>query len=303
MEKALQLMNIKLSVAVSDISGVSGMAIIKAIVRGERDPVVLTTLRNKQCKKPEKVFIDALSGNFQEDHLFGLKQALDHYEFSLKQLEECDKMVEKELESYPDVVNTPVPERDKDKKNRKGTGVRKVKKKASNSFDIREVLWRKRGIDLTAVPGVEAYTALLIFAELGGADVSAWSTEKEFASWLKLCPGNNISGGKRRKSKRQPSTNYVAQALRMSALSAKKSKSHIGAHIRRICGKTDKLKGIKAGAHKLSHILYGMCKEGWQFHEKGEDYYEEKQREQMLKNLTKKARANGYKLVPILNAA
>jgi hypothetical protein len=214
-------------------------------------------------------------------------------------LKECDDKILAELETYPNVVNTPPPKRDKDKnKSTKYSFARKPRKN-SVSFDVREVLWRKSGIDLTALTGIEANTSLLIFAELGGAKVDAWSSAKEFASWLKLCPGNNISGGKRRKSKKQPCANYVSQALRMSALSAKKSNSFLGAHIRRVCGRTDKAKGIKAGAHKLAHQLYHMCKEGWLYHEKGEDYYEKRHKEQVLRNLKKKARDHGYVLVPV----
>lgn len=158
---------------------------------------------------------------------------------------------------------------------------------------------KKTGIDLTAIPGVQANTALLLFAELGGADVSAWKSQKEFASWLKLCPGNNISGGKRRRSKKQPCTNYINQALRMAALAAKRSKTALGAHIRRITGRTDKPKGIKAGAHKLSHMLYYMCKNGWLYFEKGEDYYEKAYAERCLKNLQKRAKDFGYKLIAV----
>ena len=303
MEKALQLMNIKLSVAVSDIGGVSGMDIIRAIVKGERDPVKLAKLRNRQCKKSLETFIAALTGNFQEDHLFALKQALDLYDFAFKQLDECDKKILAELESYPDVVNTPPPKRDKDRKQNGKYASAKKPHKNGYSFNIQEVLWRKSGIDLTALTGFEGNTAMLVFSELGGADVSAWSNVKEFSSWLKLCPGNNISGGKRRKSKKQPCANYISQALRMASLAAKKSHTYMGAHIRRVCGRTDKPKGIKAGAHKIAHQLYYMCKHGWEYHEKGEDHYERTHKEKVINNLKRKARENGYVLVPIQQQA
>lgn len=303
MEKALQLMNIKLSVAVSDIAGVSGMAIIRAIVKGERDPSKLASLRNQQCKKPAELFIAALSGNFQEDHLFSLKLALDAYDFAMTQLEVCDKQIEAELESYPDVIDTPPPRRDKDKRKNGKYATACQPKKNGYLFNVQKLLWRKSGIDLTALTGFEANTALLVYSELGGRDVSAWSSAKQFSSWLKLCPGNNISGGKRRKSKKQPCANYISQALRMASLAAKKSHTYMGALIRRICGRADKPKGIKAGAHKIAHQLYYMCKFGWEFHEKGEDHYEKTHKEQVLKNLRRKAKDNGFILVPIANAA
>lgn len=297
MEKALQLMNLKLSTAVSEIGGVSGMDIIRAIVSGERNPAKLAALRNRGCKKPEQLFIDALTGNFQREHLFVLKQALTLFDFANTQLLECDKEIQAELETYPTVADTPVPNRDKDKKKSKRFS-RNIKPNRNDvSFDVRTTLWKKSGRDFTALPGVEANTALLIFAELGGADVGSWKSAKDFASWLKLCPGNNISGGKRRKSKKQPCANYITQALRMSSMSAKKSKTSLGAHIRRITGRTDKPKGIKAGAHKLCHMLYYMCKFGWAFFEKGEDYYEKAYTERCVKNLQKRAKDLGYTLI------
>jgi transposase len=297
MEKMLQLMNIKLSTAVAEIGGVTGMNIIRAIVAGERDPVQLARLRNQNCQKAEELFIEALTGNFRKEHVFALKQSLDYFDFCDGQLKECDQKILEELEKLPDVELAPLPKRDKDKNKTKKFSLRKKPNRNDVSFDVREVLWRKSGRDFTALPGVEANTALLIFAELGGVDMSSFQSAKHFASWLKLCPGNNISGGKRRKSKNQPCASYLNQALRMSALAAKRSKSAIGAHIRRVTGKTDKPKGIKAGAHKIAILLYGMCKEGWKYFEKGEDYYEKAYEAQCVKALHKKAKEFGYILV------
>jgi hypothetical protein len=296
-EKGLQLMNIKLSTAVSEIGGVSGMDIIRAIVKGERDPAKLAALRNRGCKKPEQLFIDALTGNFQEENIFAITLALAQFDFSNKQLDKCDKKIQAELKTYPTVTDTPPPKRDKDKnKSRRFSACRKPNRN-DVSFDVRTILWQKSGRDFTALLGVEANSALTIFAELGGTDVSSFENVKKFTSWLKLCPGNNISGGKRRKSKKQPCANYISQTLRMSALSAKKSKSAIGAHIRRISGRTDKPRGIKAGAHKLAQMLYYMCRDGWVYFERGEDYYEKAYAHRCLKNLQKRAKDMGFKLV------
>jgi transposase len=297
LEKCLQLMNIKLSTAVSDIAGVSGMNIIRAIASGQRDPAYLASLRNVRCKKDERMFIDALTGNFQEENLFSLQQALAQYDFLNSQLQECDKKILSQLESLPTIIETAPPRRDKDKKTKPAYSAARKPDKNSPSFDVQAILWKKSKIDFTALPGIGQSTALLIYAELGGTDVSSWKSEKEFASWLKLCPGNNISGGKRRKSKKQPCTNYISQALRMASLGAKKSTSFVGAHIRRITGRTDKPKGIKAGAHKLACLLYNMCKNGWEYHEKGEDFYEKRHSEICLKNLERKAKEFGYDLV------
>jgi hypothetical protein len=302
MEKSLQLMNIKLSSALSDIGGISGMTIIRAIVAGEKNPLNLAKLRRRECKQPVETFIAALTGNFQEEHIFALKQALELYDFAEKQLEECDKKILAELESYPNKVDTPPPNRDKDKKKNGKYAAAKKPKKNNISFDIRTILWKKSGIDLTALMGVDASHALTIFAEIGGS-VSTWENSKKFASWLKVCSGNNISGGKRRKSKKQPCANYVTQTLRMAALSAKSSNSYLGAHIRRISGRADKPRGIKAGAHKLGDQVYYMFKYGWQYHEKGESYYEKAHEERTLKNLKRRARELGFELKPIQKAA
>lgn len=298
-EKALQLMNIKLSTVLSDIAGISGFEIIRTIISGERDPVKLAKLRNKTCKQPEEIFIKALTGNYQEEHIFALKQAVKYYDFSMELLEECDNQIKTELETYPDMTKEPIPERAKDKNKDKRFATAKKPKKNEFSFDARTILWQKSGKDVGAIPGIGEGTALLIFAELGGYDVSSWRSAKEFASWLKLCPGNNISGGKRRKSKKQASFNYIAQALRMSSLTAKKTNTALGAHIRRICGRTDKPKGIKAGAHKLATTVYSLCKENWLYYEAGVEAFEKKQSEKFLKNLHKKAKENGYTLVPL----
>jgi transposase len=296
-EKGLQLMNVKLSTAVSEIGGVSGMNIIRAIVNGERNPIKLASLRNRGCKKPEKLFIDALTGNFEEENVFAVSQALAQFDFSNKQLEECDQKILRELETYSTVTNTLPPKRDKDKnKSRKFSTCRKPNRN-DVSFDVRTILWQKSGRDFTALLGIEANTALTIFSELGGADVSSWENVKKFTSWLKLCPGNNISGGKRRKSKKQPCANYISQALRMASMSAKRSKSALGAHIRRISGRSDKPRGIKAGAHKLAQMLYYMCRDGWLYFERGEDYYEKAYSDRCLKNLKRRAKELGYELV------
>lgn len=294
-EKALQLMNIKLSGVLGEIASVSGMAIIRAIVQeGVRDPSKLAMLRNSRVKKSQKQFEDALSGNYQEEHLFALEQALGLYDFADTQLRACDKMVIAELEKLPDATKEPIPNRDKDKKaNGKYSKAQKPRRNEL-SFDAREMLWRKSGIDLTALPGIQASTALTIFSELGGCDVSAWDSVGAFASWLKLCPGNNITGGKSRKSKRQPCANRITQGLRMASLSAKKSKTSVGAFVRRVSGRADKPKGIKAGAHKLARMVYQMCKYGWKYFEKGEQEYENVCKANDVKRFLKKAKELGF---------
>ncbi len=303
MEKALQLMNIKLSGALSDIGGISGMDIIRAIINGERDPIKLASLRNKHCKKPVEAFVEALTGNFQKEHIFSLKQAIDLYDFTEQQLNECDQQIQNELEILPTITENPLPKRDKDKKANGKYKTASKPKKNGFSFNVRELLWKKSGIDATSLDGIEENSALLLFAELGGTDVSSWDREKEFASWLKLCPGNNISGGKRRKSKKQPCANYMSQCFRMASLSAKRSDSALGAKIRCISGRADKAKGIKAGAHQLAILYYNMCKHGWEYHRKGAADYERAYNARRLESIKRSARSLGYELTPQKTAA
>lgn len=303
MEKALQLMNIKLSGTLSDIGGISGMEIIRAINAGERDPTKLANLRNKNCKKTFESFVAALTGNFQKEHLFSLKQALDVYDFCEKQLDECDDLIKRELESLPTKTDKPLPKREKDMKSDGKYKIAQKPKKNSLKFDVRELLWKKSGIDATVLDGIEANSALTLFSELGGTDMHSWENEKAFSSWLKLCPGNNISGGKRRKSKRQPCANYVSQTLRMASLAAGRTDSAIGAHIRCISGRSDKPKGIKAGAHKLAVLYYNMCKHGWEYHRKGAADYERAYNHRRLKSLKRSAKSLGFELVQAKAAA
>lgn len=296
MEKALQLMNLKLSTALSDINSITGNEIIRAIVGGEKDPEVLAQLRNARCKKPTERFVAALTGNYQREHLFALKHALELFDFIITKIEECDIEIMKELEKLPDLTDKAPPLREKDKKKNGQYANSRKPKKNDFKFDLRSLLWKKSGVDVAALSGISDGTALLIFAELGGS-VTSWENSKRFASWLKLCPGNNISGGKSRKSRQQPCANYITQALRMSALSAKGTSSAVGAHIRRISGRSDKAKGIKAGAHKLAIHIYNMYKNGWAFHETGADSYEKAYQERVLIAMRNRAKRLGYTLV------
>jgi transposase len=297
MDKALQQMNIKLSCVLSDIDGISGLRIIRAIAAGERDPEKLAKLRDPSVKAGSEIFIAALSGNFRKEHIFALQQALEQYDFYQEQIARCDKLIHAELEALPDVTDKPIPPRDKDKKkNGKYRNKRKPQKNKA-SFDIQEVLWRKTGIDITALNGVGDSIALTVFAEVG-TDMSYWDTDNHFTSWLKLCPGNDVSAGKRRKSKRQPCYNPVTNVLRMAAMSAKQTDTYLGAHIRRIAARNQKAVGVKAGASKLARQYYFMCKYGWEYHEKGADHYEKTNRERVLKHLQKRAKSMGFTLTP-----
>ena len=295
MEKALQLMNIKLGSALSDISTISGLDIVRAIARGIYDARELAKLRNRTCKKSEEVFVASLSGNFQEEHLFSLKQALAQYDFFGTQLEQCDERIQKELESLPDQTDQARPQHAKDRARKQFSQCKKARRNGF-SIDIKGILWKKSGFDLTALRGIDDFTALTIFSELGGTDTSPWKTSKHFCSWLKLCPGNNISGGKRKSGKGQKCVNRVTQALRMAAQSAKRSNTALGAYIRRMCARLGNKEGIKAGAHKLARWIYFMIKHGWDYVEGTVEQFEQDHQARKLRNLQRAASEMGYEL-------
>ena len=292
MQKSLLLMNLKIDLAVSDIASMTAMAIIRAIIGGERDPEKLTSLRDARCQQPPATFVAALTGNYQEPHLFSLRQALENYDFLGKQIEECDKMIERELQSWKTVLKEAIPEKNhaQDKK------VKKTKKNQFN-FDIKALLHEKNGIDLTAIPGISETTAALIISELGGTDISAFKSEKQWASWLGLCPGNRVSGGKSHGGKSRKCNNRIKQGLCIAAMAVHNSKSAIGAFFRRMKARLGVAKATKAVAHKLGRWVYQMLKNGTVYIEQGQEKYEKKWEERRLKNLTQTAKALGYDLV------
>ncbi len=298
MQKALLFMNIKLDVAVSDIMSVTGFSIIKAIISGERDPKKLAALRNYRCKKDEEVFIDALTGNFQEPHLFSLKQALDLFEIYNIKIDDCDKMLQKELEKWPTITNDALPKSEKHAKYKEYKTLKKPIKNEFN-FDMREILHRKTGHDLTAYPGISEIIAATITSELGGTEMSAFLTEKHWCSWLGLCPGNNVTGGKSHGGRNKKCKNRIKQALCMAAFSLHHSKSALGAFYRRLHSRLGAPKAIKAVAHKLARFIYRAFKYGKAYVEAGQAAYEKKYEEKRKANLKKNAKELGFELVVI----
>ena len=293
MQKALQLMNVKLTQVVSDITGVTGMSIIRAIVAGERRPGELARLRNPQCAKSEAEIAKALQGNYKPEHLFVLKQSLDQYDFYHRQIQECDAEMESMYAAFPpsepddQVSPPPKPKRSKPRKNQP-------------HFDLATSLYQMVGVDLTAIDGLDALTVQAVITEIG-VDVSPWPTVKHFTSWLCLAPYNDISGGKvlRRRSKK--TQNRATTAFRLAAQSVSRSQSALGGFYRRMRAKHGPAKANKATAHKLARIVYHMLKNRTAYVDPGQTYYEEQYRERTLRNLKRKAAKLGMDLVP--NAA
>ena len=196
MQKALQQMNLLLHNVVSDITGVTGMKIIKAILAGERDPGVLARNRNERCKHSSATIAKSLVGNYREEHLFALKQAVELYEMYQAKIADCDRAIIKQLEKQPNVSDDGPPAPDKPTH---------ARDRVRDGADVRDLLFKKSGVDLFAIPGLAADTLLILASEVG-FDMTAWKTEKHFASWLGLCPGTRRSGGKvlDAKTKRNP---------------------------------------------------------------------------------------------------
>jgi hypothetical protein len=292
MQKALTQMNLHLHNVISDITGVTGMAIIRQIVAGVTDPKFLATLRNERCHNSEEVIEASLVGTYRREHLFSLKQALDLYDFYTGKLEECDRQIAEEAKRLETKCD---PEKIQQLKKSSRSEKRKLRKH-EYSFDLHSELIRVTGVDLTKIPSIGASTALTIVSEIG-VDMSRWRSAKHFASWMGLCPGNKVSGGKRLSGKSKPCVNRVAIALRVAASTLYNSQCAFGAFLRRMKARLGSPKAITALAHKLAKLIYMMLRYGHEYVEKGVLFYEEMYRNRREANLRRKAKELGYDLV------
>jgi len=292
MQKAMSQMNIQLHNVISDITGETGLKIICAIVGGERDPKVLATYRDRRCKNSLKIIQDSLTGSYREEHIFTLKQALELYTFYQGKIAACDDEIEKKLLTLDECRKVEESELNKRASKRKGKG----RSKNAPLFNLKSHLIRITGVDLTAIPGIEATSALKIISEIG-LDLSRWRNSKQFASWLGLCPGNKVSGGKRLGGKSKRTANHAASTLRMAASTLHRSDSALGAFFRRLKSRLGAPKATTAAAHKLGVIIFEMIKNGIEYDEVGQDYYEKLYRERLVKNLSFRAKMLGFDLV------
>jgi transposase len=286
MQKALQQMNVLLHQVVSDITGLTGMSIVRAIVAGERDPKLLAHHRDPRCKRSEGEIAESLRGTYRPEHVFELSQALALYDAYQAQVALCDEQIEQQLRSFePVTTESPAP------------GVRKERNKNEPAFDVQTYLYQMTGVDLLKIDGIAAPTALVVVSEIG-TDMTRWQTVKHFTSWLGLCPGTTKSGGKVRTSKTKPSANRVATALRLAAGGLARSKSALGAYYRRMAARLGKAEAITATAHKLARLIYSMLRNGSEYVDAGQEYYEQQYQERVLQSLTRRAKALGFELVP-----
>jgi transposase len=289
MQKALVQMNVLVQQAVADITGATGMRIIRAIIQGERNPNTLAAMRDPGCKKDEATIARALQGNWREEHLFALRQAVELFDGYQEKIKDCDHKILEQIHRLDDHSQTgsgTPPEAEGNHASKNGL-----------TFDGTAEAYRMTGVDLTRISGIKGYTAMKILSEIG-TDVSHWPTPEHFTSWLTLAPGNRISGGKRLSQRKgPPKANRVAQALKVAAQSLHHSKSYMGAFYRRLSARIGTAKAIQATARKLAIQIYYALKYGTDYVEKGQAYYDETYRKKVVASITRKAKELGYDLV------
>jgi transposase len=284
MQKALTQMNIQLTNVIADVVGKTGQQILRAIVAGERDPQVLARMKDGRIRASADEIARSLHGNWRAEHLFALKQALELFDFYGTQLTACDREIEQQLQCLQAHEGTP-------------DGKKKGVTRNAPKFDLRTHLFQMCGVDLTRIDGINVTTALAVISEVG-TDMSRFATVKHFTSWLGLCPGTRITGGKVMSGKTTRCANRAAQALRLAAAALRSSQSALGAYFRRMCARMDKPKAVTAAAHKLARLIYTMLTKGEQYTDDGQDYYEERYRQRVLHHLAKRAEKFGMKLTP-----
>lgn len=300
MQKALTSMNVQLANAISDISGVSGQAIIRSILAGERDPGNLAALRDRRIKASAEEVARSLEGNWKKEHLFELQQAVEEYDFWQKQLAECDRKLQAYLAALPtrpepvaEAGHTP-PAASGKKKRAKQT----KKKNAPHSFDLAAELKRVTGVDAFRIEGVGVMTIQTVVAELGTELQKSWPSESHFASWLGLSPKRDISGGKVIRHAREKSRNRVAGVLRMAAQTLLRSDSYLGARYRSLRARLGAAKAIKAMARYLACIIYRVFTKGQAWVDRGAEQFEQHRQARELAKLQAQALARGLRLVP-----
>jgi len=288
MQKALEQMNVKLTEVVSDITGLTGMSIIDAILAGRRDPMKMAELRHERCHKSVAEIARALEGTWRPEHIFELRQARALYYFHHQQITECDEQIRLELTKLVNRAGT---------KGLTGKPRRRGRKSNDIRFDAKFPLLQALGVDLTKIEGIDVGTAMAILAETGG-DMSGFPTEKHWASWLGLCPRQHESNGTKRRTRRK-GRHRLAIALRTAARSVGRTMTPLGHFYRRIRSRIGGLGAVKATAHKLARLVYQMLKYGEEYVKTSMEDYAAKMEENLLRSLKRKALAMGYELAPL----
>jgi transposase len=286
MQKALEQMNLKLTEVLSDVTGLTGRSIIRAILRGTRAPEKLARYREKGCKASEAQIARALTGTYREEHLFELKLAYEAWQFCLTQVGKVDTQIALQLGQMRSDRALP-PLRPKARPKRRAN---------SPGFDVRTALYHVVGLDLTEVEGVSELTALTLIGEVGPAGLSRFASVKKFCSWLGLCPNWKKTGGRVRSSRTRRGVNRAAQALRMSAQGLHHSRGALGGLLRRMKGRLGAQAAVTATAHKLARIVYLALKHGMTYVRRSQEEYEAQMRDKQVKALKRKARQLGLEV-------
>lgn len=280
MQKALTYMNLQLHHVISDITGATGMQIIRAIVAGERNPDVLAEMRDVRCKATTETVRAALVGNYQPEHVFALKQALALYDFYQQCVAECDIQIEHVvtmLNSSRQIPATPLPK-----------ARHRTKQPNDVNFDVRTAMYQLAGTDLTQIHGIGPFLALRLVAECG-TDLTRWKTAKHFTSWLTLSPGCKISGGKVLSAHTRKTSNRLTVALRLAAVTVGRTNTALGAFYRRLAARIGNAKAVTATARKIAILFYNAMRFGIDYKDPGADHYEQQYRDRVIKQLHRRA--------------
>ena len=290
MQKALVQMNRQLPLVVSDITGVTGLRILRDIVAGQRDPQHLAEHRDYRCRASKADIVAALTGHYRPEHLFVLQQNLELFDGCQTQLAACDRAIDAHVQTLtaqrPTPV-TPLPD----------PRVTKTPRDNEPRFEIRTPLWQLTGgVDLTQIDGIAPYTALKLISEMG-IDMTRWPTEKHFTSWLTLAPKNKISGGRLLSSRTQPSAHRAAAVFRLTAMSLGRTQTALGAFYRRLAARIGKPQAITATARKLATLVYRALNGELVYRDPGAQAYDLQQRTRVLRRLRQRAATLGFSLV------
>jgi transposase len=296
MIQALKHMNIQLNLVLSDITGVSGLAMLRAIIAGERDPERLAAFRQPGCKHSFAEILKALTGTWDDAQIFILAQSVELFDYYSTKIEACDGQLEQQYQAMESrwEKDAPLP----DLPPAKGES----KSKNAMTFNARAQLARVIGVDLVAVMGLSAITVQTIISEIG-TDMERFPTVKHFCSWLGLAPHNDISGGKVLRSRTMKVHSRANQAFRQAAHSVTRAHSSIGAYYRAMRARLGPKQAIVATAHKIARIVYHLLKTGEPYREESDTEYERKRQERELKHLTRRAQKLGYTLTAVSTTA
>jgi len=292
MQKALDQMNVRVHRAVSDLTGTTGLSIVRAIVDGERDPVRLAELRDARCRRSVQEIAECLTGTWHEEHLFNLAMALRTYDSLSESIAEYEDKLRDEIERLQ-----PEDRRDESCPDHPNPSKQRSMKKRGE-LKLRESLWRFSGVDLTSIDGISSESAQTILTEIG-LDIAKFSSEKAFVSWLRLCPRVPVSGGKPLKKRRNGmGASRLSRVFRMAAVSVQRTKTALGATYRRISRRKSGAQAVFVVARKIATFVYRLLRFGAPYYDIGQDAYEQRYRDRRIKALHRNAQDLGLALVP-----